>query len=236
MSDHVRFSRARMGRYELIDFVVVLLGYALSGERSMHDFYQRLAAHGDLSMGIFQRDHLPHRSTLSRFLAALTRVCVEQMRQELLADLATQRWPQAEEAGWWDRTGRQWVLFDVDGTRAVARQRALPQAAHLPPVHRRHEQVCAKGSTGRKRGEVLRTRTTVLNSATGQWLGTFSGAGNGDRNGELARALAAIVAWRAMEALPQAQAIVQLDGAYGSGAYLARFQAAHLPFVVRGTD
>jgi hypothetical protein len=40
--------------------------------------------------------------------------------------------------------------------------------------------VCAPGYLGRKRGEVVRTRTTVLQAHTQQWLGTFSGAGNGD--------------------------------------------------------
>ena len=74
---HVRFARARMGSYELIDFVVVLLGYALSGERTLSDFYRQLAAHGELYMALFERRHLPHRATLSRFLAALTPECVD---------------------------------------------------------------------------------------------------------------------------------------------------------------
>jgi hypothetical protein len=40
--------------------------------------------------------------------------------------------------------------------------------------------VCAKGYFGRKRGQVGRTRTTVLQPYTHQWLGTFSGPGNGE--------------------------------------------------------
>jgi len=35
ITDQVRFARARMGTYELIDFVVVLIGYALSGEPTL---------------------------------------------------------------------------------------------------------------------------------------------------------------------------------------------------------
>lgn len=236
VSDHVRFARARMGRYDLIDFVVVLLGYALSGERSIHDFYQRLAAHGELYMHLFERDHLPHRSTLSRFLAALTPTCVEQLRQELLGELATQLWPQTDEAGWWDRTGRQWVLFDVDGTRAVARQRALAQSADLPPAQRRYEQVCAPGYTGRKRGEVVRTRTTVLHFATCHWVGTFSGMGNGAVKGELIRALAAIRTYTTMRAVPPSALLVRLDGLYGSGAYVSVLHEANVAFVLRGKD
>src|SRR5260370_41047439 len=34
IQEHVRFARARFGKYDTIDFVVVLLGYALSGERT----------------------------------------------------------------------------------------------------------------------------------------------------------------------------------------------------------
>lgn len=236
LAERVRFSRARMGRFDLIDFVAVLLGYALSGERSLHDFYQRLADYGELFMALFERDQLPHRSTLSRFLAAVSPACVELLRQEVLADLGARRVPQQEEAGWWDRTGQQWLLFDVDGTRAVARQRALPQASHLPPAHRRVAQVCAPGYRGRKRGEVVRTRTTVLHGATNHWIATFSGSGNGDLNAELVRALQAITTAAQMRGFATTSVIVRLDGLYGTGAFVARFQEAKLAFVGRGKE
>src|SRR5579883_3421741 len=42
ISERVRFARRRCGRYEGIDFVVVLFGYALSGERTLEIFYKRL--------------------------------------------------------------------------------------------------------------------------------------------------------------------------------------------------
>ena len=32
IQERVRFARARFGHYDVIDFVVVLIGYALSGE------------------------------------------------------------------------------------------------------------------------------------------------------------------------------------------------------------
>ena len=74
-------------------------------------------------------------------------------------------------------------MMDVDSTRCVARQRALPQVESLPAPHRRFDQVCAPGYQGRKRGEVLRTRTVVLQTHTHQFLGTFGGPGNGDYRG-----------------------------------------------------
>ncbi|GHO76535.1 hypothetical protein KSD_43060 [Ktedonobacter sp. SOSP1-85] len=67
------------------------------------------------------------------------------------------------------------MVFDVDGTRQAARQRALPSTPDLPPAQRRLNEVCAPGYTGRKRSETVRTRTTVLQAHTHQWLGTFSG-------------------------------------------------------------
>jgi hypothetical protein len=39
ISSQVRFARRRFGRYEVIDFVAVLLGYAISGERTLEAFY-----------------------------------------------------------------------------------------------------------------------------------------------------------------------------------------------------
>src|SRR5436309_490788 len=40
----------------------------------------------------------------------------------------------------------------------------------------------------RKRGEVVRTRTTLLQAHTHQWMGTFSGEGLGDYRGEVLQA------------------------------------------------
>ncbi len=42
--EQVRFARRRFGRYEVIDFVAVLFGYAISGERTLEGFYERVLA------------------------------------------------------------------------------------------------------------------------------------------------------------------------------------------------
>ncbi len=42
LEERVRFTRRRFGHYDLIDFVVVLLGYAISGERTLEAFYERV--------------------------------------------------------------------------------------------------------------------------------------------------------------------------------------------------
>ena len=42
ISEQVRFAHRRFGHYESIDFVAVLLGYAISGERTREAFYERV--------------------------------------------------------------------------------------------------------------------------------------------------------------------------------------------------
>lgn len=67
---------------------------------------------------------------------------------------------------------RDFLVFDIDGTRQAGRQRALLSTPDLPPVQRRLDEVCAPGYTGRKRGEVIRTCTSILQAHTYQWVGT----------------------------------------------------------------
>src|SRR6266568_728614 len=87
IDEGVRFARRRFGRYEVIDFLAVLFGYAISGERTLEAFYERLQPFAVPFMALFERDRLPARSTLSRFLAALTEEPVEALRTLFLDDL-----------------------------------------------------------------------------------------------------------------------------------------------------
>ncbi len=235
IEEQVRFARRRFGHYDLIDFVAVLLGYAISGERTLETFYERVQPFATAFMALFGRDRLPHRATLSRFLAALDQATVEALRTLFLQDLLARPLVKEERpGGLWDRQGTHYLVFDVDGTRQAARQRAVPQTADLPPAQRRLGEVCAPGYLGRKRGEVVRTRTTLLQAHTHQWLGTFSGAGNGDYRGELLRALKAISTYVQAQQVPLSQAVVRLDGHYGDGAIVA--DLAGLAYVMRGKD
>lgn len=235
IQEHVRFARARLGTYDTIDFVVVLIGYALSGEPTLKAFYERLLPFATPFMALFGRHHLPDRSTLSRFLAALDQATVEALRTLFLADLVA-RMPFAEPGGLSDRQGIRWWIVDVDATKQVARQRALPQKPGLPAPHRRLEQVCAPGYTGRKRGEVVRTRTTVLQPFTHQWMGTYSGAGNGKYREELQRALEAVTWYALAFSLPLSQVVIRLDGLYGNAAPLSTVLNTGLGVITRSKD
>src|SRR5438270_1990105 len=145
ISQRVRLARGRIGTYEVIDFVAVLIGYALSGERTLQTFYERLQPFASPFMALFGREQLPHRSSLSRFLGSLDHNAVEALRSLFLEDLVARELEGGEQRGLWDRCAEQWHVFDVDGTPAVARQRALPQSPDLPAPRRRLEKVCAPG-------------------------------------------------------------------------------------------
>src|SRR5881398_1170760 len=77
---------------------------------------------------------------------------------------------------------------------------------------------CAPGYTGRKRGEVVRSRTTILQAHTHQFLGTFGNPGNGEYRAELRRAVTAIQSYRETHHHPEERALLRLDGQYGTGA------------------
>src|SRR6266705_2984194 len=183
ITERVRFARKRFGRYDVIDFLAVLFGYEILGERTLEEFYERLQPFAVPFMALFERDRLPSRSALSRFLAAVTEAPVEALRTLFLDDLLSR--PSVSDSkekqtgGLMDRAGRTWIVFDIDGTREAARQRALPAGEDLPPAFRRLDDVCAPGYRGRKRGEVVRTRTTISQAHSYQWLGSFGNRGNG---------------------------------------------------------
>src|SRR5258708_23252650 len=84
ISERVCFARRRFGHYNVIDFLVVLFGYAISGERTPQAFYQTLQPFSTPFIALFFRDNLPARSTHSRFLAARPMCPVEARRATLL--------------------------------------------------------------------------------------------------------------------------------------------------------
>ena len=235
IAERVRFARRRFGRYDVIDFLAILFGYAISGERTLEAFYERLQPFAVPFMALFERDQFPSRSALSRFLAALTEAPVEALRTLFLDDLLSRPLaPEKQTGSLMDREGNAWVVFDIDGTREAARQRALPQTEDLPPAFRRLDKVCAPGYKGRKRGQVVRTRTVISQAHSFQWLGSFGNRGNGQYRMELRQGLAAITRYLAVHQLPSERTLLRLDGQYGTGAVLS--DLAGFAFVTRGKE
>jgi hypothetical protein len=160
---------------------------------------------------------------------------VEVLRTLFLDDLLSRPLTPGNQTGdLTDRTGGTWMVFDVDGTREAARQRALPKGDDLSPAFRRLDDVCAAGYTGRKRGQVVRTRTTVSQAHSYHWLGSFGNKGNGRYREELRRGLSAITRYLTAYQFPQGCALVRLDGQYGLGAVVA--DLAGFAFVTRGKE
>jgi hypothetical protein len=220
------------------DFLAVLFGYAISGERTLEEFYESLQPFTIPFMALCERDRLPSRSALSRFLAALTQEPVEALRTLFLDDLLTRPCTnhanEKQTGGLTDRTGNTWTVFDIDGTREAARQRALPQTDDLPPAFRRLDDVCAPGYRGRKRGQVVRTRTTISQAHSYHWLGSFGHRGNGRYREELRKGLAAIGRYLMAYQCEPARTLLRLDGQYGTGAVLV--DLAGFAFVTRGKE
>ncbi len=230
IAEQVRFARRRFGRYEVIDFLAVFFG----AERTLEEFYERLQPVAIPFMALFERDQLPSRSALSR-LAALTEAPVEGLRMLFLDDLLARPLTSDKQTGGLvDRAGNSWIVFDIDGMREVARQRALPKTGDLPPPFRRLDAVCAPGYRKRKRAEVVRTRTKVSQAHSYQWLGTFGNRGNGRYREELRKGLSAIGRYLPTHHLPQERTLLRLDGQYDNGAVLA--DVTSFAFVTRGKD
>ena len=130
---------AAVCHYEVIDFVAVLFGYARSFERTLEAFYETLLPFAEPFMALFGRDRLPARSTLSRFLTALTPEPVEALRTLFLDDvLARPLGPERQTGELVDREAQPRLVFDIDGTREAARVSRLAQepgsATGLAPV------------------------------------------------------------------------------------------------------
>jgi len=232
-AQQIRLVRGRFGSYEPIDFLALLIGYAISGERRLPDFFERVEPFEAAFMALFGRRCLPHRSSLSRFLADVDHPCLEAFRTLFEQHTFAEGWTSETIGGIFDRQGHRYLVFDIDATRQAARQRALPCDPTLPAAKRRLDAVCAPGYRGRKRGEVVRTRTTALQIHTRQWIGTYAGKGNGDYRGELASALRAITGYLKHFAFPPEMALIRLDGAYGDATVVAQLLLAGTPFVTR---
>lgn len=63
----VRLVRRRFGSYEPLDFLALLIGYEILGERTLADFFQRLVPFRTAFMALFGRADLPHRASARSF-------------------------------------------------------------------------------------------------------------------------------------------------------------------------
>jgi hypothetical protein len=116
-AERVRFARQRCGHSDVIDVLAALSGSAVSGERTLEEFYERVQPFAHPFMAFCERDRRPSRSVLSHLLAARTPELVEALRTLFLDNLLERR-PDGEHhpCGRTDRTGQVWTVFALDGT------------------------------------------------------------------------------------------------------------------------
>lgn len=211
------------------------LRYAISGERTLKAYYERLVPFGQEGNRLFDRADLPSRYTLSQYLKALDQGAVEALRTLFQEDLGASH--ALGQGRLYDREGTQWVVIDVDATRQAARQRALPHGPDLPSAHRRMDAVCAPGYGWRANGEKsyeAEPRCSMRTRRAG-WA-QMPGAGNGDYRGELLRAIKAITQLSQAWSIPLSRILIRLDGLYGNVALLIDLLSSGLGVVVRGRD
>lgn len=128
------------------------------------------------------------------------------------------------------------VFFDLDPTKQAVRQRELANGPDRPAPQRRLEACTGPGQAGRKRGERVRSRITVLQSHTHEWLGTFGFAGQGQRKVWVPRACDAIVAYLQARSLAVQSGVVRIDGEFGWAEDVLQIQQKGLGYLGRCAD
>jgi hypothetical protein len=230
--------RKRAGTYAPLDFVVVLLTFALAGVRDLKALYGDLPSPAATAIcAVWDRARLPSRAALSRFLGAVRPDDVAVLGELVLADLLADGLQGAAVGGLLDRDGQRAVLFDDDGTYHGVQQRDLATAPTRPAPVRRSAPLCARGyHGGAKRADVTRTRTALQQAHTQEWLGCWSAPGNGHPFAQLVPACAAVGRYLAARGLAACQGVLRLDGLYGVVRVAALITAAGLGYVMRCKD
>src|SRR5947207_4816137 len=200
-----------MGTYEVVNFTLLLLDYAVSQELTLSDYFKRLLPYRLALSALWERDKSPTASALSRFLNDVTDKPVAELRKLLFQDLLDNGIGLEQMGGLYDRSASRHILFDIDATKDASRQRSLPTNSDYPPVRRRRGNY-KPGYSGKKRGEVVRSRTTVQQAHTSEWLATFGCAGNGDIWAELKQGCEQIKAYMQAHQLNPSQALARMDG------------------------
>jgi hypothetical protein len=80
LCETVRVARGRAGLYEVCDFVLILLAYAVSKADTLAAFFAQAKPVRTGLMAAWQRDRMPSASALSRFLSAVQATSLEQLR------------------------------------------------------------------------------------------------------------------------------------------------------------
>jgi len=253
LAKHVRVERGKTPKYTTPDFILLIFAYAVSHHLNYNSFDHaaglpvlpsRTPTDGDEEavrvahalMATWKRNEVPHRSAVSRWLAAVASEDLKHFRALSEAHADQSPLTRLHHGGLIDRAGRHHLFFDLDPTGKGYRQRHLVQDELRPQPNRRAARAAKRGRTGRHRGEVVRTRTVLQQSHTGQLLGSWGKAGNADHYGDLEAACLRAARYLEAAALPKQTGWIRDDGAYGFAKSCAVVAAAGLNFMTRCAD
>jgi hypothetical protein len=138
--ERVRLVRQRAGKFELLDFALVLLAYQASGTRTIKDFYAQ--ARGGVAgalAGAWGRRELPSRSALSRALRAVSVDTVEALRALFLTC-----WSTVREAS-------RWVDSSIGRAGGTSSSTRMPPARPSGSVRSLVETIVPPRVVGRRR-------------------------------------------------------------------------------------
>lgn len=128
------------------------------------------------------------------------------------------------------RRARRWLVGSAEKPLDGLRRRWHPRSSPSTGVPEEPESACPTaacasplrpGATGCTRGEVVDTRTTVLQMQTHQWVASFGNPGNGQSWEEWRRAKAALQTSIQAHRFPTECTLFRLDGPYGTGAVVS---------------
>lgn len=235
--ERMRVERGRAGVYVAVDYLLVLLTFAVSDAPHLKALFAQLPPIASTLAAVWDRATLPSRAALSRFLEAARPHHVRAFGAMLLDDLIDAGIPAEQAGGLFDRDGRRTLVFDDDGTYHGARQRELADDATRPPPRRRARDLCARGYYGGSgRGDVTRTRTTLQQAHTQEWLGCWSAPGNGHPYAQIEDACLAVVRYLLARGLMVTQGLLRLDGLYGYARIAAAITRHGLGYLMRCAD
>jgi len=235
--DHVkeRFKVDRSGGYAGVDAVLLLVYYfAAYAQVGLSRFDEVVGHHREKLAALGDRKRLPTQSSMSRLLGDVTQHDVHALRRWLLHE-ATEvdevlRHPGVLSL---DALGRPWHVVHYDPTKAVLRERALPEGGDLAPAHRRAATLTAPGHTGHKRGEGVVHRPSLQHAGSRLWLYASLAPGNGDQRGGLREACAAAVACVDRIEHPRSQTLFVADGEFGYVPSLTAIRASGMRMITR---
>jgi hypothetical protein len=227
----------REGGYAGIDVFLFLLYFFTSRLGiGIKTFWGRTRGHNVALAALAGRRNLASSTAMARALDAVDPESMRPLYPWLLFDVAggeaVVRHPSVRSR---DATGKDWHIFDFDGTVHAIRHRALPEGDDLPEGHRRSGSMSAPGYPGRKRGDVQVYRATLQHSGSGLWLYASMAPGNGDHRADLAGALKVVVATCARLEHPLERALFRIDGAYGWVPDFTACREHKVPFCTRLT-